>query len=1497
MNELRELSKKIKENTTNSKKEEKKNDPEIKNLFENLFSNNSINYLSSFINKTNINEKPDENDNHNIREELSIENNKIENMGKVLFNNDDKFMKNLNKSTDSFNLNKQYFKRDHNNYSEEEYMKNKTQKNQIIKNGVYIKSKEFVPKRAEEILYDQNENIIGKIINVKGIFSNTKKNIETKDLNKLIDNYEEEIKKRSKNLEIFMNKNKNENNYNDKWDVINNFNVQMNSIGNNKNGCENELLYELYLNKKKKKKSYDSLVFFKRFFNCLNAYIYFLNKCEKNFNKLKIKKSLLYLRNCKDHILLIKAILKFVKNEDQNIKPDEQNNKNKNKNNNDNNDNNDNNNNNNIDNNNNNNNDKRFFDEVIMEDLRILLNIQTNSLCPNNNITFIKEMKNKYNELLNKLKGVVDIIYNKMFEFKNNNIKIYKYIYLHSNDTLTNADMKEQKICYNTFWYLAFILNIHVNYLNRIKKSIIPHFFKLMVIIYCIIKHIKQTHILNEISQIENVNSISYENIKEVVSKLINKKDNFDESIYYETMNDFDNFRQYIFCTDNKNIVEQEKIKTKDSHISNEENDSHNINLYNYICENEDSIFINLDHLFNDLILLINNNINIMNESNQLKNVGKEKFINDENKNKYNIYFVLSNCLINLTNLMELLFIFNNIDMSGFDMNIEKNVNSYDLTNIFNFYFDNENEEGVADQRYFYKYDDILIYEENINHIKDKLKGKYDDVIQRGTNEYISNHNYNNEKKDSANNKNVNIELSNNTFALYILNKELNENMFSFFHKINLKRNNLNDIYNVYYIYKWKQKHEHFNFLLKHIFKKNFNYYINYIYAILGDIFVYKNGDDYILIDDTVDNYLFNCFFDIYTFEIKNRNEAKYESILNYVDKIHGILKKNMQVRNEKNMQQKKNVKKRTTNKGEEIKMIIITNDDIKKNKKSNIHNNDDNDYNFSSYDEIEKNNNVDSKNNINIIVQPNKLGCIQIHRNLLHVVIFIYRIVSYSYDILFKMKHEEKNKGISNIKLQNNENKDIYFNEEQLMFTIHLNIILLSYKIIKCIYNIFLSYSLFIFRFCSLSNLKDEQVYLLSIINGCIFLKKILQNVNNIYMNYKDMFHFYIFFDDILLQPLTKLKSYFPNRHKNDNIDDNIKKENHSDNDMDDEYIYSDDDSHADMSISCDNNNDDDKYSISDNNYIFEDHNFKNKDINKPNNMDNSNNNNNNNSNNSNNSNDDAAKFGNPLNPKSFEENKSLGVEREEKKKKKKKKEIVYIKKKNFNNNNNNNILFIDKISILSKLHLFVDKININIDSFQNILIKLHKQNFSKLLNKDIILMEEIYLINTLEIINIIFEFFQMQDVYKLIHKSLLLRMMDYFFYLINKNIHNFIYEKKKINELERNHLYENFIFIQNKLSFVMINCIDDQFEENDDSVHEENYFLKHIDEMCLNLTNLKRSKIMFILLFCKVKHILNFKKIILDMLDKDLIDLYLSNNPYVYDDENYDTILNEFI
>ncbi|KOB64245.1 hypothetical protein PFHG_05563 [Plasmodium falciparum HB3] len=183
-------------------------------------------------------------------------------------------------------------------------------------------------------------------------------------------------------------------------------------------------------------------------------------------------------------------------------------------------------------------------------------------------------------------------------------------------------------------------------------------------------------------------------------------------------------------------------------------------------------------------------------------------------------------------------------------------------------------------------------------------------------------------------------------------------------------------------------------------------------------------------------------------------------------------------------------------------------------------------------------------------------------------------------------------------------------------------------------------------------------------------------------------------------------------------------------------------------MSISDDNNDDDDdKCSISYNNYIFEEENFKNKDLNKLNHMDNS----------------------------------------------------------NKNSNNNNNYYYSNSNDDADKSN----RININIDSFQNILIKLHKQNISKLLNKDIILMEEIYLINTLEIINIIFEFFQIQDVYKLIHRSLLLRIMDYFFYLINKNIHNFIYEKKKINELERNHLYENFVLIQNKISFVMINCI----------------------------------------------------------------------------------------
>ncbi|CRH00778.1 conserved Plasmodium protein, unknown function [Plasmodium relictum] len=1460
MNELKELSKKIKENTT-LKKEEKKNEAEIKNLFENLFSNNSINYISCFLNKANSNEKSNE----NIKDEIK-----------------------KNVDNENLSINKTCI-RNENNFESVNFAQEDTQIDLKLHIEKTKKSKESLESGILE-----NNNI--DHIDIRKVLQN-KKNIEFKDFNKLIDSFNEEIEKRSTNLENLINKNKIKNDYSDQFLMLEKFNAEIKNFEKNLEGNDN--LHRLYLIRKKKKKNYDSLVFFKNFFNCLKNFIYFLDKSEKNYEKLKIFKSLIYLRNCKEHILLIKVIFKYLKktynnnsslNDNENRKIiDEEIRKNVNKN---------------IfkgsskndtilsdnineeisyfmNSENSNKNDIKYFnikeknnDFRLMDDLKKLFHINSNSMIVNKKIIFLKDIKIKYDNILNNLKSLVQIIFEKMFIF-NGNIMIYKYIYLNSGDVLKDGNNKKQKFSYSMFWHIAYILKEHVTYLEKIKNHIFFHFFKFLVLIYCIIKNLNAKEILNNFYEVKNIHSLKYENIKNFVKYAIRR--NNSNSFLNNSFNFFEKYKNYLFYIDdgkisNDNLTNEQKEKVKDFCFT-------NINLIDYIVDNEDHIFIDMESFFSNIFLLMKNikkihekrkysykeeysengylkreDLKVKNdiilvddayisEKNKGKSIYQDrvsyknkhcKNYNDNNNNNYykiendyensntndnntdnidhnnnndsekcnessDFFSIFSRSLLDFYNFVELLFVINKDEKNIFDVNMKQNFYSDEFINIFNFYFDDSKNETKSNFIYFNKYEFHVNDEEKLSNIKEKLKKKYQCI-----------------EEDNEEENEENQLKSNKFFSFYILNKELNENIFSSLHKMNLKRNNLRNIHNIYHIYKWKKEENKFLLLIKNIFKNNFFYYLNHTYFILNDIFMNKKNE-YILIDENIDDYIFNYFFDLYNYDLKNIKEINYNIILNYIEEKQEVFQKNIKEQIEKNIVErntfKSNIEKKKENKVNENKIIFkinegnINNEPSINTEKSSSHEQEKKDINF--YSNI---------NNINIIIKHSNLDLIRIHKNLIYIVFNIYSIVFLSYKILFEIKKNKEEKNFQNDEDKKNAKlnfKDKKLDKEKLKYIININMILFSYKVIKYIYNIFLSYSFFIFRFTCFMNMKnDEQKFLLSVINDNIFLKKVLENINNVYLNYKDLFHFHINEKDIIFENFDLQRNYkFINENKG---------------------TYTDDSDINDKDISL--------YNKSDEIELKNDH----------------------------------------LKYSSYD--------------KKEHKIIKRHNKEHFKISKNKFFLLINKISILKKVHLFIDKFHINLNSFKKILLKNYKQNFSVLLKKDIIFIEENFLINASKIVNIIFEFFQIQDLSKSTHKEIVLSMIDYFFYLINEQIYNFVFQKINIDENERIYLYEKFVLIPNSLFFILKNYKEYKLEEKNTFPYEENYFLKNVDEMFLNLTNLKKNKILFLLLFCKVKYILNSKKTILEFFENKNIEIFLLNNPHAHDDENLDAILNEF-
>ncbi|GAW81674.1 hypothetical protein, conserved [Plasmodium gonderi] len=1586
MNELKELSRRIKENTT-VKNEENKNEPEIKNLFENFLSNNSINYLSSLINKTNANGKTSENDKKVIRSEVEYLENTFPNEKRRSnkFNGDDEAS------------------------STQDYTENR-EKDLIVKEK----------KKKENLESSTVENKSIGHINVKKILQN-KKNVEFKDLNKLINSFNDEIMRRSKNLEIFINKNKIKNDYSDKILMIDNFNREMRVIENG--FSEKYPLYDLYLTKKKKKKSYDSLIFFKNFFKCLKNYIHFVDKSEKNYKKLKIWKSLVYLRNCKMHILLLKAIFKCVKKEEEEKKkkevkafPKEEN----------------------VDNKNekatnpqfitkddiysygrsglknitplNKPNEKENFevkeeqqdnntsrssnssdshlDTKLMEDLKNIFQMNSLEAVADNKLTFVKDIKMKYDHILNNLKNIIHTIFEKMFVLSNS-IKIYKYVYINSNDIFlkNEKNIHEEKISYAMFWHFAYILKIHTSYLEKIKKHLFSNFFKLIVLFYCIVKNINGKEVINNLHQMKHINSLTYEHVKKFVSSVAQKTHvNLCAQNYSKF---FSQFKSYLFSESNDYVY----LFQGNKEIKN--NSFCNFGLSDYIIEHEEYIVIDMENFFSNIFLLLEKDYKINTRRNlshceelsllqkeyidlnmsgrqSVGQSGEEKgneknIIHDsdikcaksevgnstttdemEKQGKEsegtNIFSTLSRCLFEFHTLTELLFVMNKIEKTNngetgkmgkkktcpktsFDIEIEEKGNTDELISIFNFYFNNKQKEESGDDAYFVKY--VLDGNDNekLNHVKDKIKRKYEHVMREGNVDQL--------------------RYCGSIFSHYMINKELNENVFTFFHKINMKRNNLREIFDVYYMYRWKKEEKKFDQLVQKIFQKNFFYYLNQINTILSDIFLFKQEEGYILINENMDDYICNAFFDKYNnYNLINVGEVNYHSILSFIEEAQIELRKCVQQKAEKIIAEKNihskgvtggtggvdmekgyifstgkymteetgdnnvSVESKVKLKAKSTQRNICSSNFIKHTvfcKKEEHSKRDEEGEKGEKGEKVEQDKHTEKEKERNVVSVPDKtiisisvkqesIDCLRIHKNLLYIVFTIYRIAHFSYYVLFKIKGEEgwnhttnevygmrdeKNERAETKESREpKEKKKSNEKKEKIKQTIGINTILFCYKIVKYIYNTFLSYSFFIFRFSCFPNVINASEFLLTLINDNIFLKKVLQNINCVFLHYKDLFNIPICEDDIIVFKNLHVKknswcgtgdneSKYKNCTHMNNMNigqlfkggDKVNWDERHINGMCKKYQNNSDVVKKEQKRS-DNSDNSDISDIGNSGDIGDIGNFG-----------------------------DVGNIGH-ICDNNGDSSKCMKVHekeccKERRSNKKKKKKFMQTKK--------HQVLCINKISILKKIYLYIDKFQINLNFFKNMFIKIYKDKIKNLLQKDIIFMDEQFLINTSKIVNLIFEIFQIQDLSKIVHTNITLCLIDYFFFLINTQVYNFVTNKRRIDNNERLLLYDKLSFAQNSLVFVL-RAYGGTCTFRNHTTQDENYFLKITDQLPFNLINLKKNKMLFLLLFCKIKYILNSKKGILEMHDPQIIQLLLSNNPYVYDDENYDAILNEF-
>ncbi|ANQ09077.1 Uncharacterized protein PCOAH_00033140 [Plasmodium coatneyi] len=1361
MNELKELSRKVKENTT-VKKEEKKNEPEIKNLFENLLSNNSINYISSFINKTNGIDKPGEND---LVEGAPPGGDHLENAHQI---------------------------------GEKPAYGEPTAEQGTYPQDDAPHGKKHLPEKKKKCTNDSEEhttqNKNASHINVKKILQN-KKNVDVKDLNKLINFFNDEITERSKKLEKFMNKNKIKNDY---------------------------------------------------------------NKAETNYKKLKIWKVLLYLRNCKTHILLIRAIFKSAKGGNVNDEPakvkwaqvnveevtpldsppqfDDATPLGK------------------------SNEAEKFngtlgnqttcdgiptdnhLDKKLMEDLKKMFLPDSSEQAQNEKPTLMKEIRTKYDHLLNNLRRVVQVTFEKMFLF-NGNIKIYKHVYLNRGDIFSENEenIQGQKISYVMFWHLAYILKMHRKYLEEIKKHLFFNLFKLMVLFYCLAKNVNWKKVINNLHQMDHISySLNYQHVKKFVSSVVQKSD--DDLCTPDCCNHFGKFKRFLFCEHNGRTSAREADKgggVNDPFTS--------LCLSDYIIEHEDSVVIDMENFFGNFLGSLEGD-NKLNQSCSLPAEGPSPFQTGEvdlksdewkgnrtadnrgatvegekGTRSANFFTALSRCLFEFHALAELLFVESRkkgedcwrgagkMDQTGepplLDITIEEGAQVGELKDAFEFYFGDQKGDENGGEAYFVEYELEAHGEGRLDNMKEKIKSKYEQI----NGEHVHSSNASEPPNGYA------------SFSHYMLNKELNENLFTYFHQINRKRNNFSNIFDVYFMYKWRKEEKKFDQLVQNIFQKNFHHYIDQTYTTLREMLLFKKGGEYILVDSSVDDYLYNVFFDEdKNYSLKNVEGVTYRLVLQFVEEAQNQLSKALQEKIDKIIEQK-NMHSRGTYCVGETTCEGIPGEGISKKglppcgdaKKTVLSKKEGKDTLGGGCqlehveNEHEKDKCVENgeggvtltptteKAVLSVTAKEDRIDCMRIHKNLLYIVFVVYRIVHFSYEVLLDMKEAEWNHHSSH-KIEGEKEEK---NEEQKRKEIMaINTVLFCYKIVKYIYDAFLSYCFFTFRFSCFPKVPCENEFLLSVINDNIFLKKVLQNVYSVFLHHQHLFNLSMCAEDIISFKNVEFKwdGGLCKRGSNEWVDEQKDRTN-----------------------------------------------FNSK----------------------------SAKL----------QGEAHIPERNAEKKK-----SSCPPKEHFH--------CINKISVLKKIYLYIDKFQINLNFFKNMFVKIYKDKFMRLLQKDTLFTEEQFLINISKIVNIIFEFFQIQDLCKSAHTDITLRLVDYFFFLINAQVYTFMKERGKIDEDVRQLLYNKLVFTQNSLSFLLRSYADNCSEQKNHAQQEENYFLRITDELPFSLINLKKNKALFLLLFCKVKQILNAKKGILEMHDPKMIQALLASNPYAYEDENYDAILNEF-
>lgn len=655
MDDLRELTKKIKENTT-VKKEEKQNDTDIKNLFEHFFSGPSIGYLNAFLNKSE--EKSGEQQTKRkskVEIDKGIEKEKEKNENDVEEQNE----------KEKYAYKEREVEREHRK-TEELFDKATTYGNKLkikeketdtetklfsrdlaLTNEKLKRETKGKKEKEVENLETHREEVKEKCqVDIRKILRH-KKIVEINDFTKLIENFNEEIKRREKALDSFINENKSRNAYKDKFVMLENVATEMKQLEQHlqiKNS-----IYDLYFLKKKKKKTYDSLIFLKNFFSFLKNIIYFLEKAECCCRELKLLESLEHLKNCKVHITLVKYLLKYVRKkalltketscdskdgtETNNIKSDKKGkyvqtnnelrkNSNVSKNNNRYN--------NNVD----NKNVKKkgeFFqmfdstfidmdeDNKILQDLKHMFYGTFNVKKSHEKSCFLKGVSIRYNNILNNLKKTSEIIFDKLFCF-DANIKINRSVSLHPSDLIPGESGEAKEITYETFWNFVHQLKGHNTFLGKIKTHIFHQCCKLMILFYCFVKNINAERILSHFSNYSSlpyINCLTYKLVKNSVVDKIEKENELPITFEGRVNETYLKKEEYIYSLhtgkESTNINKGEQNKLSLNQMS--------LLLIDYIKEEENYLFINVELFYENIISFLNmskgsKNQNINNSNN-----------------------------------------------------------------------------------------------------------------------------------------------------------------------------------------------------------------------------------------------------------------------------------------------------------------------------------------------------------------------------------------------------------------------------------------------------------------------------------------------------------------------------------------------------------------------------------------------------------------------------------------------------------------------------------------------------------------------------------------------------------------------------------------------------------------------------------------------------------------------------------------------------------------